>query len=391
MVAAVRSGQSFRAVAGQFSVSPATVRLWFRRAQGLELSQVNWVSRSHAPHAQALKTPEAIEQRILDVRTVLAKQSDLGEYGAKAIRDHLLAQGDPVVEPPSVATINRILRRRGLFDSRRRVRRPAPAPGWYLPDVVAGRSEVDEADFVEALFLEAGKELCVLNLVSLHGGWPASWLSNSMRASFVRERLVAHWREFGLPGYAQFDNGNVFAGPRQYPDTIGTVVRLCLSLGVVPIFSVPREFGVQSAIESYNGMWQEKVWHRFHYDNVDEAVARSDGYVSALRAKRGPRFDASPARRAFPDDWEEPARLPRTGSIVLLRRTTGSGTVNVLGRPYEVGAHWCNRLVRCEVDLTADSIRFYGLRRQAPEDQPILKVVPYRLPDKSRKLAEQML
>ena len=391
MVAAVRSGQSQRSVARQFRVGLATVQLWVQRANGKPLEQVNWEDGSHAPHEQPDKTPKEIEERIVDVRRLLVRESDLGEFGAYAIRDHLVKQPDLPEEPvPSVATINRVLQRNGVFDAKRRVRRKPPLPGWYLPEVVARRAEIDETDFVEGLYLEGGQELCALNLISLHGGWCASWLNQNMQAALVLASLVSHWREFGLPHYAQFDNGNVFAGPRQYPDTIGTVIRMCLSLAVTPVFAVPREFGIQSAIESYNNLWQQKVWQRFHFENLKQAQHRSDRYVSAVRQKRRHRQEASPVRRAFPADWAQPTQLHRKGQILFLRRTSGQGCVELLGREYPVDVHWCNRLVRCEVDLSTDHIRVYGLRRQAPEEQRLLNEWPYRLPDKSRKRSQQM-
>jgi hypothetical protein len=52
----------------------------------------------------------------------------------------------------------------------------------------------------------------------------------------------------------------------------------------------------------------------------------------------------------------------------------------LLGRRFEVDATWPNRLVRAEVDLDADSIRFYALRRREPDRQPLLREVAYRLP-----------
>jgi hypothetical protein len=391
MVAAVRSGQSQRSVARRFSVSLSTVQFWVQRASGKRLDQVCWEDGSHAPHHQAVKTPKPIAERVLDVRTALAKHSDLGEYGAQAIRCHLLEQPDISDEQvPSVATINRILGRHGYFDARHRVRRKPPLPAWYIPEVAAKRAEIDETDFVEGLYLEGGQPVCVLNTISLHGGWCASWLHQNMQASLVRTSLVSHWREFGLPDYAQFDNGNVFTGPRQHPDTIGTVIRLCLSLEVNPVFAVPREFGIQSAIESYNNLWQQKVWQRFHFETLEQARHRSQRYVAAVRQKRRVRFDTSPARRAFPTDWKEPVHLPRNGQIVFLRRTTGQGSVELLGREYPVDVHWCHRLVRCEMDLCQDQVRVYGLRRQEPGEQRLLKEWAYRLPDKSRKPSQQM-
>src|SRR5579872_1001058 len=386
MVAAVRNGQSQRSVARQFGVSLATVQFWVERAKDTVLDHVHWEDSSHAPHHQAKQTPPDIEERILQLRQELAQHSDLGERGAQAIRRSLLALEDSAEQAvPSVATINRILKRHGVFDARQRVRRPPPPSGWYLPEVAAKRAEIDETDFVEDLAFEGGPVVHVLNTVSLHGGWCASWPTPVMRATFVRECLVAHWRTFGLPEYAQFDNGNVFQGPHHQPDVIGSVTRLCLSLQVTPVFAVPREFGIQSSIESYNNRWQQKVWQRFHVSSFEELCGYSSRYVAAVRQKNRQRHEASPARRVFPSAWREPDHLERAGCVVFLRRTSGEGNVELLGHRFPVSSSWPNRLVRCEVDLSADVIRAYGLRRQEPDQQRLLKEWRYRLPDKSRK------
>jgi putative transposase len=384
MVAAVRSGQPQRAVARAFSVSLATVQFWLARAGDKALDQVDWEDGSHRPAQHPRETPEHIQKQVIEARAFL-KDSDLGEYGAQAIRDYLSARFEPTVDSvPSIATINRILSHRGVFDGRRRVRRKPPLPGWYLPDVASAHADIDELDFVEGLYLESSRELVVLNLMSLHGGLCSSWLNENMRASFVRTCLEAHWRAHGLPKYAQFDNGNMFAGPRQFEDAIGTVIRMCLSLGVTPVFSVPNEFGIQASIESYNNQWQQKVWRRFHFESKEQAQARSDRYVNALRQKRKVRQESAPARREFPADWQQPTQLTRTGRVIFLRRTTGQGTVEILKRKYSVDDNWCHRLVRCEIDLDRDQIYVYGLRRQDPTHQPLLRQWEYRLPDKRK-------
>lgn len=57
------------------------------------------------------------------------------------------------------------------------------------------------------------------------------------------EFLTAHWQEHGLPRCAQFDNVMIFQGTHRYPDALGRVIRLCLSLDVVPVFVSPRASG----------------------------------------------------------------------------------------------------------------------------------------------------
>jgi transposase len=267
MVAAVRRGQSLRAVARQFGVGVATVAHWVERAKGRRLDRIDWSDLSSLPH-RTRRTDSSVEDLVLQARRELA-HSDLGAVGADAIRQALLAQG--VTAVPSVRTINRILGRRGALDRRHRTRRPAPPRGWYLPAVAAAQAELDSIDIVEGLVIKDGPQVEVLNAVSLHGGLVASWpVEAPVTSARTLTALVAHWREVGLPGYAQFDNDMIFQGTHRYPDALGRVLRLCLSLEVVPVLVPPRETGFQAMIESYNGWWQTKVWSRFQHDNLED-------------------------------------------------------------------------------------------------------------------------
>ena len=71
---------------------------------------------------------------------------------------------------------------------------------------------------------------------------------------------------------------------------------------------------------------------------------------------------------------------------MYLRRTSAAGTVEVLGRSFEVDPHWLNRLVRVEVDLDGDKIRIYRLRRREPQDQPLLRELHHHI--KNKKFSE---
>ncbi|MBV8555014.1 MAG: hypothetical protein JO116_05585, partial [Planctomycetaceae bacterium] len=263
------------------------------------------------------------------------------------------------------------------------VRRPPPPRGWYLPEVAARHVELDSFDIVEGLVIKDGPQVEVLNSVSLHGGLVASWpRGESVTAKFVVECLVEHWREFGLPGSAQFDNDTIVQGPHTHPDVVGRVSRLCLGLGVVPVFVPPREPGFQAAIENYNGSWQAKVWGRFEHADLDALADRSRRQVAALRRHRADRIASAPPRDAFPRRWRLNLQARLQGRMVYLRRTDANGRAEVLGRSFEVDRHWAHRLIRAEVDLDGGTIRFYRLRRREPGDQPLLKEAAPRIPAK---------
>ena len=345
---------------------------------------MDWHDRPCTPRTTT-RTEATIEDLVLTVRTELGQCSDLGFHGAEAIHEALTARK---VEPlPSVRTIHRILDRRGALDGQRRIRRAAPPPGWHLPEVASKRWDLDSFDVVEGLVIKSGPQIEVLNGISLHGGLPASFpMEASVTAKVVVESLVEHWRAFGRPGYAQFDNDTIFQGPHTHPDVVGRVSRLCLSLGVVPVFVVPHEFGFQSAIENYNGTWQAKVWARFEHGSLRDLQGHSQRYVTALHRHRADRIESAPQRRAFPRPWRLDLQSRLRGRLMYLRRTSAAGTVEVLGRSFEVDPHWLNRLVRVEVDLDGDRIRIYRLRRREPQDQPLLRELHHHI--KNKKFSE---
>lgn len=201
-------------MARQYRVSLPTVQRWVRRAEGLPLDEVSWAGRSSRPQ-EIHRTPKAIEDRVLRCRESLRYSSDLGEYGARAIHQELMASG--LSEIPSVRTISRILDRRGALDASRRVRRRPPPQGWYLPRVAALEAEVDLWDGVEGLVFSGGFDIDVLTAVSLCGGVVGAWPCHpALTSRFVSDCLVAHWQAIGLPSYAQFDNDSRFTGANFY-------------------------------------------------------------------------------------------------------------------------------------------------------------------------------
>lgn len=374
----VRRGASLRQVAQEFHVVPSTVLFWVRRAGTERLDRVDWADRLPGPRSPANRCPRELEDLVLSLRVQLKETSDLGEFGAEAIHRALREQGREQL--PSVRTIGRILERRGALDDRHRLRRPPPPRGWYLPDAAAGVAELDSFDIVEGLVIRGGTAVEVLTGISLHGGLGAAWPQAAITTPVTVAALVGHWREAGLPTYAQFDNDTCFQGAHVHPDTLGRVPRLCLSLGVVPVFVPPRESGFQAAIENFNGRWQAKVWARFAHTSREGLQSQSAKFIAASRRKAAPRIESAPPRRPFPDGWAFDPRVRPQGRLIFLRRTSDQGTVTFLGRSFAVDPAWCHRLVRAEVDLDAHVIRFSALRRREPLWQPLLREVPYEFP-----------
>jgi hypothetical protein len=65
--------------------------------------------------------------------------------------------------------------------------------------------------------------------------------------------------------------------------------------------------------------------------------------------------------------------------MIYWRWTSPAGTVELLGRCFEVDSYRRNRLVRVEVDLDGDKICIDRLRGREPQDQPILRELYHQI------------
>jgi hypothetical protein len=249
-----------------------------------------------------------------------------------------------------------------------------------LPAVARRDAELDSFDVVQGLVIEGGIDVEVLNGISLHGRLAASWPLPAITAKVSVEKLTEHWQECGLPGYVQFDNDTRFQGAHHHKDSFSRVMRLCLSLKVVPVFAPVYEHGFQAQVESYNGLWQAKVWSRFHHNDIPQLQHRSKLYVKAHRARTSGKRESAPMRNEFPGAWALDLQAPLRGKVIFLRRTDATGKVYLLGQRFCVSDVWLYRLVRCEVDLDENEISFFTLRRSKPKDHDLVRTIQYSPP-----------
>ena len=367
---------SIRQAAQSFGFGKSAAGEWLARARGRRLDRVDFSDGK--PGRAWNRLASDIEQRIAQLRVEL-KSSVLGEYGARMIRSVLQTEMD---SPPSEAAINRALSRLGLQDGVRRIRRPAPPKGWYLPTVAAGRAELDCFDFIEGLKIANGPLIDVLTAKSLHGALTDAWPMASASARDTVPCLLERWQRDGLPAYAQFDNGTVFQGAHQFAHAVGRVSRLCLQLNVVPVFAPPLEHGMQNIIESFNALWQAKVWQRYKIKRLTDLQTRSARYINAHRARTQAVTERAPPRQPMPKDFKLNLQAPLRGRMVFIRRTDDTGHIHTLGQRVAVSRTWLHRLVRCEVDFDHHYIKCFALRRRDPSEQSLLVTLPYHRIDK---------
>ena len=336
------------------------------------MDRVDWSDRPGG-NPDPVRTSAAHEAAILALREWLRQHCPLGECGAAAIRRRLLAAEKPA---PCERTIARILARHGVTRLQRQ-RRPAPPPGWYLPTLAAAQAELDSFDFVEGLAFRGGSHFDALTAISLWGSLSsASILPGGAKGPRTRQLIATHWRKWGLPGYVQFDNDPIFQGSHGHPAHLGRIVHFCLCLGVIPIFTPPREQGFQNKLESFNAYWQQKVWQRRHFRNHGQLARYNAAFLRAHQAKHASRRDAAPSRTAFPSVLP---RVPSADRVIFLRRADHSATASLCGQSFRLPHSHAHRLVRCEWHRRTKQLFVFALHRRHPHDQQLLRQLPWSI------------
>jgi hypothetical protein len=95
----------------------------------------------------------------------------------------------------------------------------------------------------------------------------------------VAEGLLQTWKKLGISDFLHMDNELSFRGNNRHPHSLGLVLRLCLLLGIQPVFIPQGEPWRNGAIESFQ-------------DTFDKVFFRSQRFLSFKElCDEAPRFE----------------------------------------------------------------------------------------------------
>lgn len=233
--------------------------------------------RSRRPHTSPQRTPVQVEDRVVRLRKEL---DDAGlDHGATSIQWHLGRQGE-LTKVPSVATIHRILVRRGLVDPEprkrpkatfRRFEAPAPNEMW----------QIDHTDWVIATGV-----VKIFNILDDHS-------RVAIRSRTVAEATTEEaWTTFGqgaelwgLPSGTLSDNGLCFSGKLRHVEVFFEAQ--LRDTGVRPITSRPWHPQTTGKVERFQQTlkkWLRKR-QRLH-ESIEELQADLDEFTRIYNTER---------------------------------------------------------------------------------------------------------
>lgn len=306
---AVLAGARVTEVAAQAGVSRQSVHTWVSRYL---LEGVGGLAdRSHRPASCPHQASGSVEARVVEMRR------EHKRWGAKRIRLELLRKPEDGVMVPSTATINRILRRKGLVTPRPRKKpksayvrfeRPGPMQLWGI-DIVGGIQLVDvrtgvvrEAKLITGV--DDHSRYCVIASVVERATGRAVCLAFAQALS-----------RFGVPEEVITDNG------KQFTDRFGKggevlFDKICRRNAITHRLTAPASPNQNGKVERFHGTFRpEFLDDAGPFTSVEEAQAAVDAWVEQYNTDRphqglDEKVPVTPADRFAPVAAELRAVLP---------------------------------------------------------------------------------
>lgn len=377
-----RAGTSVRRIVEKLKRSRSWVYKWITyRAQH---PWTRFRSGSRTPHQHPNQTPQVVERRVLRLRQRLMRHTAPGVrfagVGARAIQREYLP---PYGLPPSLSTIQRILRRNHCIKTPDKRERYRPHPPATYPNAV-------HATDIITRWITGGTVVQAFHTVDVYSNDVASTIHANKADDDACQHLLYTWKTLGIPDLAQFDNESAFSGGR-YAGKISQVVRLCLYFGIPVLFTPLGEADYNWPVETFNGLWAQQFWKRHHFSRRGDVPRVQRSFLNWYRLTYvAPRQSDTPTRlrrghriRQLPAAWaaQIPNPLPIcAGQIHAVRRVNDVGYVRFLNEPIRIGKRYTGRYVWLTLDTGRQQLVIW-YQRCAESDWRQLKVLDYPLPE----------
>lgn len=318
---------------------------------------------SKAPKQMEWTYPERVKRMVLQMRVER-------ERGKRAKYQYALVSAQAIyyelselhVSPlPSPRTIHGWLKQAGRI-SERKARKP-PNPTYPVLPCKAV-NDVQELDFKGPLYLRdhAHKYYLVALRDKMSKKTALRALANkSMDA--ILDFLVATWQTMGCPKYLKMDNCLDFRGSNLYPRSPSKLMRVCLDLGVQPVFIPLREPWRNGVVENLNGLLARFLFRIRTFETekqLHQAVQRVETAINtthhlpALEGKTPHEFVANARLRYPPNnyDWRKRNLQLLKGKVTFLRFVRKSGRITLTAKDkFFVGKKYRWQYVMANVDV----------------------------------------
>ena len=346
-------GERAAAICAQLGCSRRWLMKWVGRWRG---GGESWFcDRSRRPRRIPSKTDGELEQVVIETRRRL-EQTRYALVGALTIAWELERLG--VTAPPG-RTIARILKRHGLV----RKSRKYVAKGKDYPAIDAtGPHQIHQMDIVGPRFLAGDGRFYAINVMDVFTGKVTVSPTRRRTNVDVLRALLDTWQRLAIPRYLQMDNELPFRGSNRHPRSFGIVIRLCLHLGIQPVFIPLSEPWRNGTIERFQDLFDKGFFRAQDFQSFEALVQEAGVFENfhnqnhrySTRSGRTPNEleDAAddPAHR-LAEGFELPEKLfIEPGRIHLMRFIRSDRVLDVFGIKFNMPAEVVHEYVTATID-----------------------------------------
>jgi IS30 family transposase len=353
-------------IARKLQRSRSWVQRWVGRypcTVGSNADPLSLQDHSRAPKHISWAFPERIKRMVLQIRMEREKgkraKYQYALVSAQAIYYELRELG---ISPlPTPDTIHLWLKQAGRI----RERKPRKAPNPTYPELPCQTvNDVQELDFKGPLYLQdhSHKYYLVALRDKLSKKTALRALANKSMDAIV-DFLVAAWQNMGCPRYLKMDNCLDFRGSNLYPRSPSKLMRVCLDLGVQPVFIPLREPWRNGVVENLNGLLNRFLFRLQTFateKQLHQAVQRMQTTINtthrlpALEGKTPQEFAANARLRYPPNnyDWHTRDLQLLKGNVTFIRFVRKSGRITLTAKDkFLIGKKYKWHYVMANVDV----------------------------------------
>jgi IS30 family transposase len=329
-------------------------------------------NHSRAPKHRHETYPERIKIMVLQMRRERVKgkraKYQYALVGAQAIYYELR---DLHISPlPSIRTIHGWLKQAGQISVRKSQKPPNPT---YPVLPCKAVNDVQELDFKGPFYLKdhAHKYYLVALRDKMSKNTALQALAKKSMDAIV-DFLVATWQKMGCPKYLKMDNCLDFRGSNLYPRALSKLMRVCLDLGVEPVFIPIREPWRNGVVENLNGLLARFLLRLQSFETekqLHKAVQRLETTINtthrlpALQGKTPQEFAAHASLHYPPPNYDWRSRDLRLlkGKVTFIRFVRKSGRITVAANDkFMVGEKYKWHYVLAVVDVAKKRLNIFS-------------------------------
>ena len=376
-----KNGESPQEIYQSLGKSKTWFFKWLKR---YKLDGKDW-AKSHPcrPHQSPKRINKTMEQMVIETRKRLEKKP-YAQIGAFNIYWHLKQEGKI---PPSLATLNRIIKRNNLVHKRTKY----SPKGVNYPSLAITRSNyLHQLDVVGPRYLKEDGRFYSINIIDAYDRRDSINPDRRQNRMAITKALICSWKTIGIPLYEQMDNQLPMRGSNQYPHSFGLVIRLCLSLGIQPLFIPLREPWRNGIIEHFQNVFDKTFFRTQYFKDFDHLYKKAKEFeLFHIQNHRYSTLEGMTPNQKFSGDIKLlPAsfRLPEKLAVVpgyvhLVRFIRSDRVLDIFGEQYTMPGNVEHEYVWVTIDTVQEKLFVY-------HDSKLVVEYDYPLPKSSIDLSK---